>query len=308
MNHQIKRRHFLQATGLGVSLAMGTGTVSAFGDTATPPAAASMKLGMVTYNMGKDLSVDKLIALCKSAGLAGVELRTTHAHGVEVALSAAERAEVRKKFEDAGVVIAGLGSAFEYHSDNPDEVEKNVRGSIEYAQLAADVGAPGIKVRPNSVPKGEDPEITLERIGKAWGKVAAAAADMGVQVRMEVHGAEQTRNLANIRKMLDYADHPNALVCWNSNGSDMDSEGSIRSSFELVKHAIGEVHITEIGVYQYPWQELFSLLQEIGYDGFCLAEIPENPDPKRFMRYYRTLFDLYTGAYRYPNPDAYPLG
>jgi len=307
MNHRLNRRNFLQTAGLGVGLTTLGGvacTASAAQDTTTATP-ATMKLGMVTYNMGKDMSVDQLIALCKAAGLAGVELRTTHAHGVEVSLSPEERADVRKKFADSGVIIAGLGSAFEYHSDNPEEVEKNVRDSIEYAKLAADVGASGIKVRPNGIPKREDPEITLERIGKAWGKVAAAAADVGVQVRMEVHGAEQTRNLANMRKMLDYANHPNATVCWNSNASDMDEQGSIRANFDLVKHALGQVHITDIGVYQYPWQELFTLLKENNFGGFCLAEIAENPDPERFMKYYRTLFDLYTGGYRYPNPGVY---
>ncbi len=305
MKHALNRRHFLQATGLGVGLAVGATGAPSRVDTGVSPATAPIQLGMVTYNMGKDMSVDELIRLCKTAGLAGVELRTTHAHGVEVSLSAAERVEVRKKFEDAGIAIAGLGSAFEFHSNDPDELEKNIQGAIEYAQLAADVGAPGIKVRPNGVPKGEDPEITLERIGKAWGKVAAAAADKGVQVRMEVHGKEETRSLVNIRKMLAYADHPNALVCWNSNASDMDEQGDIRANFDLVKHAIGLVHITEIGVYKYPWQQLFNLLKEINYTGFCLAEIAYNPEPERFMRFYKTLFDLYTGAYHYPNPEVY---
>jgi len=307
MNTGMKRRHFLETVGLGMGLVAGATSPDVFAEPAgaAAPAASSMKLGMVTYNMGKDMTVVRLIRLCTASGLAGVELRTTHAHGVEVSLSAPERAEVRRKFEDSGIAIAGLGSAFEFHSNDPDELEKNIQGAIEYAKLAADVGAPGIKVRPNGVPAGEDPEITLERIGTAWGKVAAAAADMGVQVRMEVHGKEETRSLPNIRRMLDYADHPNALVCWNSNASDMDEKGDIRANFDLVKHAIGLVHITEIGVYQYPWQQLFTLLKEINYTGFCLAEIPENPDPERFMRYYRTLFDLYTGAYQYPNPNVY---
>lgn len=305
----MERRHFLQSAGLGVGLALGVN--AGFSSETTKALAAArkenapMKLGMVTYNMGKDMTCDELIAFCKATGLGGVELRTTHAHGVETTLSPSERAEVQKKFEDSGIAIAGLGSAFEYHSDDPEVVETQVRESIEYAQLAADVGAPGIKVRPNGIPRGEDPEVTLERIGKAWGRVAAAAADMGVQVWMEVHGAAETRSLPNIRKMLDHADHPNALVCWNSNSGEEDEHGSIRPNFELVKHAIGEVHITEIGVYQYPWQELFTLLKEINYSGWCLAEIQHNPEPERFMRYYRTLFDLYTGNYQYPNPDVY---
>ena len=305
MNREMKRRNFLQTAGLGLGLALGldAGSANSSASAATLEETPSMKLGMVTYNMGKDMTCDDLIAFCKATGLGGVELRTTHAHGVEVSLSAAERADVRRKFEDSGIAIAGLGSAFDYHV--PDTVEQQVRDSIEYAQLAADVGAPGIKVRPNGVPRGEDPEITFERIGKAWGRVAAAAADMGVEVWMEVHGAAETRSLPNIRKMLDHAGHPNALVCWNSNPGEEDEHGSIRPNFELVKHAIGEVHITEIGVYQYPWQELFTLLKEINYGGWCLSEIQYNPEPERFMRYYRTLFDLYTGNYQYPNPDVY---
>ena len=259
-----------------------------------------MKLGLVTYEMGAEMDCPALINLCQEAGLAGVELRATHAHGVEVTLSPAERAGVRALFADSGIEIAGLGSAFEFHSKDPDEVRRNIEGSKEYAQLAADVGAPGIKVRPNGVHEDEPREATYERIGKAWGEVAAFAADLGVEVRMEVHGPEGSREPASIRRMLDAADHPNARVCWNSNVGEDDASGSIQPNFDLLKHAIGEVHVTDIGVYQYPWQELFDLLKGIGYEGYCLAEIEHNNDPVRFMKYYRTLFDLYTGRYRYP--------
>lgn len=309
MSNNLDRRSFMKTAGMGMAAsALGVGlsnTQTAFAAPEGRQESSGMKLGMVTYNMGKDMSCDELIELCKKSGLEGVELRTTHAHKVEVNLSASERAAVKKKFEDSGILIAGLGSAFEFHADNERVLQKNIEGAIEYAKLAADVGAPGIKVRPNRISDGEDPEVTYERIGKAWGKVAAAAADVGVDVRMEVHGAAETRSLKGIRKMLDHANHPNAVVCWNSNGGEEDENGSIKANFDLVKDSIGLVHITEIGVYQYPWQELFSLLKSIDYSGFCLAEIQYNPQPERFMRYYRTLFDLYTGKYNYPNPDIY---
>lgn len=303
----MKRRAFLKCVSGSIGMAAGASamSVSQNEEVIRDKGASTMKLGMVTYTMGKDMTCEELIAFCKATGLKGVELRTTHAHGVEVSLSHEERLRVRKMFEDSGIAIAGLGSAFEFHSNDTNVLEKQIEGSIEYAKLAAEVGAPGIKVRPNGIPRGEDPEITVERIGKAWGRVAAIAADMGVEVWMEVHGSAETRNLANIRKMLDYANHPNARVCWNSNAGEEDETGSIRRNFDLVKHAIGEVHITEIGIYQYPWQELFLLLKEINYSGWCLAEIPYNPEPERFMKYYKTLFDLYTGTYKYPNPSVY---
>ena len=69
-----------------------------------------MKLGMVTYNLGCDWDLDTLIANCEEVGFAGVELRTTHAHRVEVALSSAERVEVKKRFAGSAVELVGLGS------------------------------------------------------------------------------------------------------------------------------------------------------------------------------------------------------
>ena len=43
-----------------------------------------MKLGLVTYNMAKDWDVPTIIKNCQDTGFEGVELRTTHAHKVEV--------------------------------------------------------------------------------------------------------------------------------------------------------------------------------------------------------------------------------
>lgn len=296
----VNRRGFLQSGLAALPVALGAGALSA--QAATPAGAtgtAAYRLGMVTYNMGKDMGVDELIALCKATGLEGVELRTTHKHGVEVTLGTAERAAVKAKFADSGIAIAGLGSAFEFHAKDSAEVRKNIDGAKAYAQLAADVGASGVKLRPNGIFDDESVEQTCERIGKAWREVAAFAGDLGVQTRMEVHG-KGTKEPRNIKLMLDAADHPNALVCWNSNPGEEDASGSIRANFELLKDRIAHVHINEIGVYQYPWQELFNLLTEINYKGWCLAEIAYNPEPERFMKHYKTLFDLYTGRYRYP--------
>ena len=59
-----------------------------------------MKLGFVTYQIGKDWSVREIIEKCRATGFEGGELRTTHAHGVESTLNAEERAAIRKQFED----------------------------------------------------------------------------------------------------------------------------------------------------------------------------------------------------------------
>ena len=58
-----------------------------------------MKLGTVTYNLAKDWDIDTIIKHCTEARFDGVELRTTHAHKVEVDLTKAQREEVRKRFQ-----------------------------------------------------------------------------------------------------------------------------------------------------------------------------------------------------------------
>ena len=72
-----------------------------------------MKLGLVTYNLGKDWDVPTIIEKCIETGFEGVELRTTHAHGVEVDLTKDQREEVKSRFEDSPIELAGLGSAVE---------------------------------------------------------------------------------------------------------------------------------------------------------------------------------------------------
>src|SRR5690348_10940825 len=110
-----------------------------------------MQLGIVTYNIAKDWDLPTILKKLEALGYAGVELRTTHAHGVEVSLSPAERAEVKKRFDDSPVDLAGLGSTFEYQATDPALVRKNIEGTKEYVRLAHDIGAPGVKVRPNGI-------------------------------------------------------------------------------------------------------------------------------------------------------------
>ena len=253
-----------------------------------------MKLGIVTYNIGKDWDLDTLIANCEETGFDGVELRTTHAHGVEVELSAAERAAVRKRFDESKVEIVGLGSAFEYDAIDPEELKQHIEGTKEYIRLAHDLGVSGIKVRPNKihVDEGVEIETTLEQIGVSLAECGEFARDLGVQIRLEVHG-RTTSDPVNIRKIMDYADHDNVFVCWNSNMTDL-VDGSIDGNFASLQEYIRLVHITELWN-EYPWSRLFELLRQSGYTGFCLAEIPASADAIRLMCYYRALWRALAG-------------
>ncbi len=253
-----------------------------------------MKLGLVTYMLGAKWDVETIIRNCSQAKFEGIELRTTHAHKVELSLSKDERDRVRKRFADSPVAIVSLGSTYEFHSPDPAEVRKNIEGAKEYAVLAHDVGAESIKVRPNGLPKGVDPARTLEGIGRALREVGEHARNFGIKVRLEVHGAETAR-IDNIVKILAAADHPQVEITWNSNQSDLEG-GGLAQNLEKVRAKIGMLHLRDLYLDEYPWRELFVRLRDGGFHGFACAEIGESPDPIRVMRYFRALFLAHLAA------------
>ena len=287
------RRNFLRTTGLG----LGAFGLASRGITAAaqPPASfarpSRIRLGTVTYNLAKDWDVPTIIKNCTEAKFEGVELRTTHAHGVEVTLSKTQRAEVKKRFQDSKVELMGLGSTFDYHTPDPAKLRKDVEATKEYIILAHDVGASGVKVRPNGLPKEVPVEKTLEQIGKSLRELGEFADGYGQQIRLEVHGTA-TSLLPNIRKIMNVANHKSVGVCWNSNQTDLDGEG-FDHNFNLVKNKIFSVHMRDLFLEEYPFRKLLTRLNETGFTGFCLAEIPESNDPVRVMKYFRGLFLAY---------------
>jgi sugar phosphate isomerase/epimerase len=256
------------------------------------PGPSGLKLGTVTYNIVKDWDIPTIIKNLTEVGMDGVELRTTHKHGVEISLSPAARTEVRKQFEDSPVKIGGLGTTCEYHSPDPAVVRKNVDETREWVKLARDIGSPGVKVRPNGLPKNVPEERTLEQIGKALAECGAFAQDHGVKIQLEVHG-EGTSRVPRIRKMLDYGgNHPGVRICWNSNQTDL-LDGGFDVNFRLVRDQIGQIHMRDLFLEEYPWRRLLSALTDMKFEGYCFAEIPDSADPVRVLKYFRGLFRAY---------------
>jgi hypothetical protein len=254
-----------------------------------PQVPKEFKLGVVTYNLAKDWDVDTIIKNCGATGFEGVELRTTHKHGVEPTLNKAQRAEVRKKFEDSPVKLVSLGSTCSFQSPDPAEVESNIQTARAFCELAHDVGAIGVKVRPNGFPPNVPHDKTLDQIGHALAKCGDIARDNGVEIWLEVHG-RGTQEPKNIHRIMTVANHPAVGICWNSNPPDVVG-GSVRQNFDLIGHWLRSCHIHELWDSEYPYQELFALFRSVGYNRFTFAEIDGSCEPIRLMHYYRKLWE-----------------
>lgn len=291
---KLDRRSFLSLTG---AAAAGLALPSTSSAAAAPPAksAPPFKLGIVTYMIAAEWDLATILKVCDTTGVAGVELRTTHKHGVEPTLSKTEREAVRKQFKDVGVELWGLGSVCEFQSPEPATVAANIETCKKFIQLCADVGGRGVKVRPNGLPKDVPTEKTLEQIGKALIECGDAAANAGVEIWVEVHGSG-TQLPTNMRAIMEHCGHKSVGLTWNSNDTDRVN-GSVEPSFKLLQPWIRSCHINDLykdsfGVY--PYRELFRLFREAKYDRYTMMEVgrsmPTVAAGEELIRYYKALW------------------
>ena len=251
----------------------------------------TIKLGFVTYLWGKDWDLPTLIKNLTDTKIHGVELRVEHAHKVMPELNATERREVKKKFADSPVQLIGLGTNQQFDFIEPDRLKASIERTKEFIRLSADIGGSGVKVKPNALHKEVPAEKTFEQIGKSLNELAAYAAEYNQQIRLEVHG-EQTQELPNTKKIMDWATHPNATICWNCNPQDLNGQG-FEYNFNLVKNRFGSTcHVRELDRTDYPYTALLNNLVKMNYNGWVLLECHTNPEDKiKEMKKQREVFD-----------------
>ena len=273
--YQINRREFLKRSGqVAGGLVLANNLLLCSGQ----PPGAKMRFGLVTYLWGKDWDLPTLIKNCETAQLLGVELRTTHAHGVEPDLTKEQRQDVRKRFADSPVTLVGIGSNEMYDHPEPEKLNQAIEATKAFIQLSYDVGGSGVKVKPNSFHENVPREQTIEQIGTALNQLGAYAADFGQEIRLEVHG--QCSPLPIIKQIMDIATHPQVKVCWNSNNEDLTGEG-LEYNFNLVKDRFGATaHVRELNIGEYPYEPLIELFVKMDYAGWILLEARTAPEDR----------------------------
>lgn len=245
---------------------------------------AKMKLGLVTFMWAADWDLAKIFSTLEASGVLGIELRTTHAHGVEIGLDATVRNEVKKRFDDSPVVLVGLGSNECYDNPDPAVVKRSIETTKAFLKLSHDVGSTGVKVKPNDFHKGVDHDTTIAQIARSLNEVGRFAADYGQQVRLEVHG--QCQDPTTMKKIMEQVERPNVRICWNSNPPDLAGEG-LEHNFNLLKDYFGDtVHIRELDYQGYPFGQLVKLMAAADYNGWLLIEASSKPpqDPVATLR------------------------
>ncbi len=276
--HCTTRRRFLHHSAAAAAAMSVAPLVRPAPSQAADKPGANMKLGLVTYLWGRDWDLPTLIANCEKSQVLGVELRTTHAHGVEPSLNAAQRKEVRKRFDDSPVVCLGPGSNERFCHTDPASLKKAIEATKAFVKLSHDVGGSGVKVKPNDLHANVPREQTIEQVGLALNELGKFAADYDQEIRLEVHG--KCSELPIMQDIMAVADHPRVGVCWNSNSQDLNGAG-LEANFRLVQDRFGAtVHVRELNVGSYPYQDLINLFAGMDYQGWILLECRTNPSDR----------------------------
>jgi sugar phosphate isomerase/epimerase len=267
-NGQGTRREFLGGCAMAAgALALRPATVRA--------AAPQVHFGLVTYMWGAEWDLPTIIKNCQAAGALGVELRTQHKHGVEPSIGPTRRAEVKKMFADNPVTLLGIGCNEKFDASEPEKLAASIEAAKAFIQLSHDVGGSGTKVKPNDFHADVPHEKTIEQVGRSLNTLGKFAADLGQQVRLEVHG--QFATWPACKQVMDVADHPSVAVCWNSNPQDLQGEG-LEANFTTVKSRLGQTcHVHELDDPKYPYAQLMKLLVGGGYSGWTLMEASSKP-------------------------------
>jgi sugar phosphate isomerase/epimerase len=252
-----------------------------------------MKLSLLTYNLAKDWELDRILKAARAFGFAGIELRVeaNHAHGVELERTPAERRAIRDRIEDAYLEVAGLGTSSRFDSPDPAKRQAMVERTKRYIELAADLGAPRIRVFGNDMPAGVSRDECLGYVGACLAELGEFAEGYDVDVLLEMHGQFNYWGFA--RAAVEIADHPNVAIVYNCDPRDLVA-GSVAATYSQVAGLIRHVHMHEF-VGPFPYPELFELLEADGYDGYFSSEVESEVTAEHLLGMYANLFRAWAG-------------
>ena len=197
-----------------------------------------MKYSFMSFSC-PDLSLDQILAAAERYGYNGVEPRVAskHKHGVELETTPQEREVIRLKAAGR-IKFSCLATSLTYA--DPKTSAKNTEETLRYIDLAADTGAPSIRIFGGTIPEGVTRETAIDLVSKSLDSVADHAAKRGVAVCLETH--DNWCDPANMAAVMKKVNHPAIRVNWDILHPVLKENKTIEESFQALKSWIGHVH------------------------------------------------------------------
>lgn len=298
--NDFSRREFIQTSSI---LLVGTLMTSAFDVKRYQPRLAFSTLGCPDWNF------NKIVDFAARSGYQGIELR-----GIlrELDLtkcnefnSAKNISATNKLMKENDLRFVDLGSSANLHIADPEKRQKNLDEAKRFIDLAQQINCPNIRVFPNSFPKDQEKNATMDLISKGLLELADYAKGTDISVLIETHG--DFVNTEDILKVMQSAEHKHAGLVWDVTNMWTLTKEPPAEVYKKIKKYIRHTHIkdakiidgkiqyTFLGQGEVPIFEAIDTLAKHGYKGYYSFEWeklwhPEIGDPEAaFMAYIKVM-------------------
>lgn len=224
----------------------------------------------------------KVLDQAAALGYAGIELR-----GLEGEMDLTKRpefsarslADTRRQLSDRGLVITDLGASAKMHEREPAKRAAQLDEAQRFIDLAHNLGAPWIRVFPDTYFPDEAHEVTQQRIGATLAELGAFAKGSGVGVLMESHGA-LTDSPSLVAIMKAAAPASNVGLVWDTHHTVVEGHEAPADTWAQLHDWVHHTHIKDsvaagndrryvlLGQGTVGVQAIVQTLVRGGYDGF----------------------------------------
>jgi sugar phosphate isomerase/epimerase len=149
------------------------------------------------------------VALGRSSGYAGVELRLIDGELIDPAMPAAERARVRRIIDAAGLPVVAVDTSIRLTDDDPGPE------LAQFLAIASEWESPLVRVFGGTLPEDHrDRRARLEAAAKVLEAAVPAADRLGVRIGVETHDAFSSS--AVVAELLALVGSPAVGAVWDS--------------------------------------------------------------------------------------------
>ncbi len=242
-------------------------------------------------------SLDLVLEAAERHGYDGVEPRAAegHAHGVELDRTPAERAEIRKQFEDYGVDVACIATSVQLNTGDPERRAEMIRQTRAYCELAADLGSKRIRVFGGHDDSKPSRDIEIARMQDALSECVETAAAAQVYVCLETHDAFCPG--ADVAAICAGVNSPWIRATWDvqhpvTAGERIEDTEACLMPFVQHVHfhdtdrEQGRNDIVPMGQGQAPIAKLLRIFRDRGFDGYVSGEWFYDNGPENDLAHY----------------------
>jgi sugar phosphate isomerase/epimerase len=227
----------------------------------------------------------QIMEIAADSGYDGVELRFVEGEDSLwklAAFSGTQVAATRRALTDRGLMIACVDTSCRFHSPDAREREAAIEEGDRMSDLAAELGAPGIRVFGDTIQPGANRDSTRSWIAESIRTLADRTAPKGVGVWLETHGDFVAAG--ETAAILSEAGSPRIGVVWDPVNSLIATGESLAEGAALLGSAIHHVHVKDFqycpdgveyvltGEGAFPWHDLSRTLKQLHYDRFLSFE------------------------------------